>query len=187
MAHSQEWQGDVLDAAAGEGGEHCDLDCLTYALTVLNVRLACLRSGLDCLMFLLDRNGKGACTTRRLENVGSTAFERMRAVVIGKFLSCSEVCPPWRQPRGKLMGSLVNSHTNTTRIGWHLWEIDLRLAPGLPPGWYNQEKLAIVPRIDGQHESPPCDSCLPGGFLGACPTRCSYRPGRETCWVQSTG
>ena len=22
-----------------------------------------------------------------------------------------------------------------TRIGWHLWEIDLRCAPGLPPGW----------------------------------------------------
>ena len=25
--------------------------------------------------------------------------------------------PPWRQPRGKLMVSLVNSHTNATRIG----------------------------------------------------------------------
>ena len=33
------------------------------------------------------------------------------------------------------MISLVNSHTNATRIGWHLWEIDLRFAPGLPPGW----------------------------------------------------
>ena len=32
------------------------------------------------------------------------------------------------------MVSLVNSHTNATRIGWHLWEIDLRFAPGLPPG-----------------------------------------------------
>ena len=30
--------------------------------------------------------------------------------------------PPWRQPRGKSMVSLVNSHTNATRIGWHLWE-----------------------------------------------------------------
>ena len=29
------------------------------------------------------------------------------------------------------MVSLVNSHTNATRIGWHLWEIDLRFAPGL--------------------------------------------------------
>ena len=43
--------------------------------------------------------------------------------------------PPWRQPRGKWMVSLVNSDTNATRIGWHLWEIDLRFAPGLPPGW----------------------------------------------------
>ena len=46
--------------------------------------------------------------------------------------------PPWRQPRRKWMVSLVNSHTNTTRIGWHLWEIDLRFAPGLPPGWYRE-------------------------------------------------
>ena len=44
--------------------------------------------------------------------------------------------PPWRQPRGRWMVSLVNSHTNATRIGWHLWEIDLRFAPGLPPGWW---------------------------------------------------
>jgi len=28
------------------------------------------------------------------------------------------------------MVSSVNSHTNATRIGWHLWEIDLRFAPG---------------------------------------------------------
>ena len=32
------------------------------------------------------------------------------------------------------MVSLVNSHTNATIIGWHLWEIDLRFAHGLPPG-----------------------------------------------------
>ena len=32
------------------------------------------------------------------------------------------------------MVSLVNSHTNATRIGWHLWEIVLIFAPGLPPG-----------------------------------------------------
>ena len=38
--------------------------------------------------------------------------------------------PPWRQPRGKLMVSLVNSHADATRIGWHLWKIDLRFAPG---------------------------------------------------------
>ena len=32
--------------------------------------------------------------------------------------------PPSRQPRGKTMAFLVNSHTNATRIGWHLCEID---------------------------------------------------------------
>ena len=37
-----------------------------------------------------------------------------------------------RQPMGKSMVSSVNSHTNATRIGWHLWEIDLRFAPRLP-------------------------------------------------------
>jgi len=34
------------------------------------------------------------------------------------------------------MVSLVNS---TTRIGWQLWEIDLRFAPGLPPGWSHSQ------------------------------------------------
>ena len=43
--------------------------------------------------------------------------------------------PPCRQPRGKFMVSLVIFHTNATRIGWHLWEIDLRFATGLPSGW----------------------------------------------------
>ena len=43
--------------------------------------------------------------------------------------------PPWSQPRGNSMVSSVNSHTNATRIGWHLWEIDLKFTPGLPPGW----------------------------------------------------
>ena len=43
--------------------------------------------------------------------------------------------PPWRQPRGKSMVSFVNSYINSTRIGWHLLEIDLRFAPGSPPEW----------------------------------------------------
>ena len=46
----------------------------------------------------------------------------------------SDVRPPWRQSRGKLIVSLVNSPTNATRIGWHPWEIELRFAPELPPG-----------------------------------------------------
>jgi len=43
--------------------------------------------------------------------------------------------PPWSQPRGKPMVYSVSSHTNATRIGCHLWEIDLIFAPGLHPGW----------------------------------------------------
>jgi len=50
--------------------------------------------------------------------------------------------PPWSQPRGKSMVSLVNSHTNATIIGWHLWEIDLRFAPRLPPGWDSKRRHA---------------------------------------------
>ena len=36
--------------------------------------------------------------------------------------------PPWRQPRGKTIVSLVNSHTNSTSKRCHLWEIGLRFA-----------------------------------------------------------
>ena len=46
-----------------------------------------------------------------------------------------EQLPPWRQPRGKWMVSLVNSNSSATRIVWNMWEIDLRFAPELPPGW----------------------------------------------------
>jgi len=55
--------------------------------------------------------------------------------------------PPWMQPRGKSMVSLVNSHTNPTRIGWHMWEIELIFAPGLPPGWRDGDH-DLVPQED---------------------------------------
>ena len=42
--------------------------------------------------------------------------------------------PPWRQASGKLIVYVVNSHTNATRIEWHLWEIDLDLPLGYIPG-----------------------------------------------------
>ena len=45
------------------------------------------------------------------------------------------VYPPWRQPRGRSMVSLVNPHTNATFRRWHMREIDLRFSPGLRPGW----------------------------------------------------
>ena len=55
-------------------------------------------------------------------------------------------CPSWKQPRVKLMVSLVNSRTDATRIGWHLWEIDSRFFPGLLPVWL--------------HALPAFQSCL---------------------------
>ena len=52
--------------------------------------------------------------------------------------------PPWRQPMGKLMVSLVNTPSNATRIGWHLWETGLRFAHGLPPGWGYAVRIAWI-------------------------------------------
>ena len=43
--------------------------------------------------------------------------------------------PPWRQAKGKWMISLVTSHTNAIFNSQHLWDIDLRFSPGLPPMW----------------------------------------------------
>ena len=43
------------------------------------------------------------------------------------------------------MVSLVNSQSNASRIGYHLWEIDLRYALELSPGWlYNRVALQIL-------------------------------------------
>jgi len=42
---------------------------------------------------------------------------------------------------GKTIVYAVNSHANATRIGWHLWEIDSRFAPG--SGWHRAAVFAI--------------------------------------------
>ena len=72
------------------------------------------------------------------------------------------------------MFSPVNSHSNATSRRWHLWEVDLRFAPGLPPGWpgadswrlqvLNQlvlEKYQLL-AVDSHEVSPP-----PPDFVGA--------------------
>ena len=81
--------------------------------------------------------------------------------------------PPWRQPRGRLKVSLVNSHTIATRIGWHLWKIDSRFAPGFPPGWvvtffwcerrssWHGERGSSAATLSFLPPSP-----FPGSFLG---------------------
>ena len=47
----------------------------------------------------------------------------------------SDSQPPWKQPRGKWMVSLVTFHTNATSKRWHLRVIDLRLALNSTPRW----------------------------------------------------
>ena len=76
--------------------------------------------------------------------------------------------PPWRQPRVKSTVYVVNSHTHATRIGWHLWEIDLRFAPGLPPGWLVGSFMSLLgpmmaeivePRLMSKSVPPPRPYC----------------------------
>jgi len=62
------------------------------------------------------------------------------------------------------MVALVNSHTNATRIGWHLWEIDLRFAPGLPPGWPASQHSSLAHLHSCTHNSE--------GRVGAAWRRC---------------
>ena len=61
--------------------------------------------------------------------------------------------PPCK-PRGNSIVSLVNSHTNAARIGWHLWEIDLRFAPGLPQGRSQILMGHLVSHLEGLAQPP---------------------------------
>ena len=55
--------------------------------------------------------------------LGEGAIGGEKKFMGGPFTILYQVGPPWRQPRGKSMVSLVNS---AARIGWHLWGVDLR-------------------------------------------------------------
>ena len=59
-----------------------------------------------------------------------------------------------KPPRGKLLVSLVNSHTNTTSIGGQLWEIDLRIAHGLPPGRFRVKVITSGDPPPGANPPP---------------------------------
>ena len=62
------------------------------------------------------------------------------------------------------MVSSVNSHTNAPPWRWHLWEIDYRFAPGLPPGWFTNFSLfrrTIADRLAHKQASAPPSSSLP--------------------------
>ena len=71
------------------------------------------------------------------------------------FQKGGESIPPWRQPRGKWMVSLVNSHTNATSKRWHLWEIDFRFALNSTPVWVVVEPSQLW-----------CERCTMGQFQG---------------------
>ena len=62
-------------------------------------------------------------------------------LVAGADKDATEKVPPLRQPRGKWIVSLVNSHSNTTSQRWHQWEIDLRFALKSTPGWKGAEGM----------------------------------------------
>ena len=91
------------------------------------------------------------CTRLPLAPPGRTVRRTMRisllvATETGRRCAPSLLCsnPPWKQPRGKWMFFLVNSHANATSKRWHLWEIDLRFAPGSPPGWLMNPCLSLL-------------------------------------------
>ena len=68
------------------------------------------------------------------------------------YIDSALLLPPWRQPRGKWMVSLVDSNTNATSKSWHLWEIDPRFALNSTPGWIHK---AICLNTRGSHTEIP--------------------------------
>ena len=76
------------------------------------------------------------------------------------------------------MVSLVSSHTNATRIGWHLWEIDLRFALNSTPGRMSrvmakppaEEVLVRFAQRLGARCTPPTLEATQGQILSQSPT-----------------
>ena len=55
------------------------------------------------------------------------------------------------------MVSSVNSHANATRIGWHLWEIDLRFAPGQGSAASAKISISVFPKEMRENPILPTD------------------------------
>jgi hypothetical protein len=62
------------------------------------------------------------------------------------------------------MVSLVNCHANATRIGWHLLEIDLRFASGLPAGWVRPGVVCERCRGNVEGSGANTQACDDAGF-----------------------
>ena len=91
----------------------------------INLGSGSLLLRLDDLEELRKLNAPAAIVIHllRLQGLGFGVYE-FRVAPFLPLCSAPSRKLPCRQPRGKLMIFLVNSHTNATRIGWHLWEND---------------------------------------------------------------
>jgi hypothetical protein len=87
--------------------------------------------------------------------------------------------PPWRKPRDQFVGFLINSHVNANRIRWHLWEIDLRFAPGLPPG-----RCLCARPVGGADSRPPALSASYHTMEVLNQSLKRWRSIRKSCWAQ---
>jgi hypothetical protein len=72
------------------------------------------------------------------------------------------------------MVSLINSHTNAIRIGWHLREIGSRFAPGLPSDKLNPEQKEF--REDYPLFKKEAARCVASLSLSLHPTPCTLHP-----------
>ena len=70
---------------------------------------------------------------RSLETVLCVRYEKMTTLPPAQVMAAA-CASGFRVPRGKLIVYSVNSHTNNSRIGWHLSGIDLTSTPGLQGG-----------------------------------------------------
>jgi len=99
----------------------------------------------------------GASSPNRTASILASIPDALPCNFMRRFAAQKNSTPPWRQPRGKWMVSLVNSHTNATSKRWHLLEIDLRFALNSTTGW----KLSSGGRssVGGALGGPPGHTC----------------------------
>ena len=73
----------------------------------------------------------------RMAGFGKPSEVRISASILAlpQLIWALHSIPSWRQPRGRWMVSLVNSHVNASLKNWHSWEIGLRFALSPTSGW----------------------------------------------------
>ena len=111
------------------------LSARSVSLLVLSLCSFCL-SARSVSLLALSHKRRSLCRSLSLSLSGLLSLVHRHSLYI--------VGPPWRQPGGKWMVALVNSHTAATSKRWHLWEIDLRFALNSTPGWLVEDLLHDV-------------------------------------------